>query len=391
MQAQRKDRGPSLPAPIQANAAFRTLFKAVIEKSGRSTVRILVDGKDAALGTVVSGDGYIVSKASEIKGGPISIKTRDGRDFDGTVVASSETFDLVMIKVDGTGLMPIDWSSSKDALVGNWVAVPAIGPEPVAVGVISTGKWSPKTGFLGVQLEQGVAEARIGSIVSGSAAEKAGLKAKDVIIRVNSQEVHTGDALIETLQGYQQNDQVTVTFMRDGKQMEFKVVLGKRPADPPAPKGKGGNRGDFQNSMGSVLSDRRTGFPEFLQTDAVIKPTDCGGPLVDLDGRAVGLTICRAGRTESWALPAESVKSLTTILMSARQGLSPKQRVAAARAALKAAEDAKECYEVIAEGKRFLTAAETEEAWWHDRILEKGPAPRVVEIERGPTPRTVSK
>jgi len=59
--------------------------------------------------------------------------------------------------------------------------------------------------------------------------------------------------------------------------------------------------------MGSTLSDRRDGFPEFFQHDTVIKPQDCGGPLVDLEGKAVGINIARAGRTESYAIPTESV------------------------------------------------------------------------------------
>ena len=44
---------------------------------------------------------------------------------------------------------------------------------------------------------------------------------------------------------------------------------------------------------------------------------DCGGPLVDLDGAAVGLNIARAGRTESYALPADVVIAAVKTLRSA--------------------------------------------------------------------------
>ena len=61
----------------------------------------------------------------------------------------------------------------------------------------------------------------------------------------------------------------------------------------------------------SVAATIRTGgFPTILQHDSVLRPTDCGGPLVDLDGRALGINIARAGRTESYAVPAEIVKPL---------------------------------------------------------------------------------
>jgi hypothetical protein len=52
--AQRKERAPTVPDPIQSNSAFRALFKSAIEKPARSTVRLQVDGKNVALGTVVS-------------------------------------------------------------------------------------------------------------------------------------------------------------------------------------------------------------------------------------------------------------------------------------------------------------------------------------------------
>lgn len=70
--------------------------------------------------------------------------------------------------------------------------------------------------------------------------------------------------------------------------------------------------------MGSELSNRITGYATILQHDGVIRPRDCGGPLVDLDGRVVGMNVCRAGRTESWAIPAEIIQPLLGDLMSGR-------------------------------------------------------------------------
>ena len=45
-----------------------------------------------------------------------------------------------------------------------------------------------------------------------------------------------------------------------------------------------------------------------LQHDSVLKPSECGGPLVDLDGKVVGINIARAGRTETYAIPSEVVQ-----------------------------------------------------------------------------------
>src|SRR5205823_9776883 len=95
-----------------------------------------------------------------------------------------------------------------------------------------------------------------------------------------------------------------------GEEQELKATLGARPADL--------SRGDFQNRLGNELSDRRGGFPAILQHDTVLKPAECGGPLVDLDGKAVGINIARAGRVETYALPSENVLAVLDELKSGK-------------------------------------------------------------------------
>ena len=137
----------------------------------------------------------------------------------------------------------------------------------------------------------------------------------------------------------------------------------------------------MQNSWGSRLSEKRTGFPRLFQTDAVIKPADCGAPVVDLDGRAVGLIIARAGRTESHAIPAETAKELVPVLLATRLRSNPTERVDQAREALKKAEANKAPSEVVAEARRQIQAALGDEKWWKDQKWWKGHP-----IERAPGP-----
>src|SRR5262245_15138981 len=276
--AQRKGTGGGCggaQGSIKANPTFLALFKPVVESPAKSTVRVLVDGKEAALGTVVSQDGYVLTKASEVKGGRLSVKTHDGRDLDATVTVTSDGFDLATLKVDGTGLEPIRWSSTKECPVGNWIAIASPAGDPVAVGVVSTCPRTPpppygpprvpseQSGFLGVTLDQESAGATIGSVSAGSAAEKAGIQPKDTILRVDDNEIVNQESLINTLLGYKAGEKVKITLERDGKRVELTATLGKRTPDLLG-KGKGGNRGDIQNSMGSTLSERRTGIPRFF-------------------------------------------------------------------------------------------------------------------------------
>jgi len=397
--AQSKAPSDRMPGPTFANTAFQGLFKPVVEAAAKSVVRVQVDGKDAALGTVVTSDGYLLTKASELKLGKVTIKTRDGRDFDAVLTATSDAYDLAVLKTDGSGLTPIEWASTSDAPVGNWIAVPGMASEPVAVGVVSTKPWNPleqripnsQSGFLGIKLDIGAEGAVIDEVTKGSAAEQAGMKPKDVIRSVDSQEIQDSEFLIYTLLGYKAGESVKIVLDREGKRMEVSVVLGKRTADlipPPQRMGGGGGRagrGDMQNSWGSKLSEKRTGFPRLFQTDAVIKPADCGAPVVDLDGRAVGLIIARAGRTESYAIPAETAKELVPVLLATRVRSNPTERVDQAREALKKAEVNKVPSEVVAEARRQIQAALGEEKWWKDQKWWNG-----YPIERAPVPHLAS-
>jgi serine protease Do len=388
--AQRRDRDRGGPPPsLKASPQFLALFKPAVEQPAHSVVRVQADGKDAALGTVVA-DGYVLTKASEVKAGRLAVKTRDGRDLDAQVAATSDAFDLAVLKVDGTGLTPITWAESKAAPVGNWVAVAGAGGEPAAVGVVSTTPRSPpppygpprvpteQSGFLGISLDMDAAGAVVEKVTPDTAADKVGLRPKDQILRIDAQEIANAESLINTLLGYKAGEKVKIVVERDGRHVELTATLGKRPGELVPPKGRGPNRGDLQNSMGSALSERRTGIPRLFQTDAVVKPTDCGGPLVDLDGRAVGLVIARAGRTESHVIPAETVQGLLPVLLAAKSAANPVERAEAYRAALKQAEAERAAPEVVAEAKRQIQAAAADEKWWTEHPIESAPAPREV-------------
>ena len=65
------------------------------------------------------------------------------------------------------------------------------------------------------------------------------------------------------------------------------------------------------------ISARSSGFTTIFMHDTVLMlPNQCGGPLVNLDGRAVGINIARAGRVSSYALPTAVVRSQVTQMLS---------------------------------------------------------------------------
>ena len=83
------------------------------------------------------------------------------------------------------------------------------------------------------------------------------------------------------------------------------------------------------------MSQRAEGFEQVIEHDTVLQPWLCGGPLVDLDGKAIGLNIARAGRVSTYALPASLVKRIVKKLVSAATTMRSLQLEYPRRPALK--------------------------------------------------------
>jgi len=353
--AQRKS-DPFPGGASKNNNKILDLFKSVVAKTADSTVFVLDNGKDVALGTVISAEGFVLTKDSELRSDKIMVRTKDGKEYAAKKISANETWDLAMLKVeDAKDLKPISWSESKVAPVGNWVATTAPAEKPVAIGVVSVASRTmppgpkvalPKNnndrGYLGIQMEdnEGADGVKIVVVSAKSPAEKAGLKVDDIIIAVNGKETLDRETLGATIGRNKPGETVTLRFRRDGKEDEAKATLEKRPSS------FGVDRGDLQNSMGTDRSERRTGFPVTLQHDTDLKASQCGGPLVDIEGRVIGINIARGGRTDTYAIPAEAIKPLLADLMVAKVNPGKvlndlAEKVKSAQSAVKAAEEAK--------------------------------------------------
>jgi len=319
LHAQRRSAGRNSNSVLAA-------FKDVVARPSQSTVRVLCDGAEAALGTIVSPDGFIITKASDLKN-KIVCTLKDGKQFPARIVGVEEKYDLALLKIDTSGLKPIDWRTEKSE-VGDWVASAGNSADPVAIGVVSVNARSPNpfemgpvgppanSGFLGIRLREEEDGPVIDDVTKGSAAEKAGLKKGDMVLSVAGKRMASAERLIAAIQRYKAGEVVSMKVRRGEEEKELKAKLGSRPSSL-------FSRGDRMNQMGGELSRKRTGFPVILQHDTFIKPKDCGGPLVDLDGKAIGINIARAGRTETYAIPAERVVALLPELKSGK--LAPKE------------------------------------------------------------------
>jgi len=287
---------------------FESSLKAlepVTKKSAGSVVAVLADGKPAALGTVVDAKGRILTKDTETRKGEITVQV--GKDTrPAKLIRRFPAYDLAIFEVSPKGLHPVRWfKAPKGAPLGSLLTAPDAQAEPLGIGVLSV-KSRPlgSIGFLGVQGGEAENGVLVAEVVKNSAAAKAGLKKGDVIVAVDGKSVEDGVALARAIGTRKAGQTVALGFLRNGKKQTVKAKLMPRPARVMP------ERFRKMNRMSGPLSEKQGGFPEALQHDIPLEPAQCGGPLLDLQGRCIGINVSRAGRVKTYAIPAASVAKL---------------------------------------------------------------------------------
>lgn len=84
--------------------------------------------------------------------------------------------------------------------------------------------------MLGVVTDKDDKGAKIKEVKKGSAAEKAGLKAGDIITKMNGKDIKSSEELVAVVGKSKPDDVADVTYLRDGKENKVKATLGKSDA-----------------------------------------------------------------------------------------------------------------------------------------------------------------
>ncbi|QDT52088.1 serine endoprotease [Caulifigura coniformis] len=300
----------------------RSAFKETASPAGSWTVEVRRGKTQVALGVVVSPKGLVLTKLSQVRPGggrPAQLaSTKDssapaalkcllpgGKLADATIVATDPETDLALLKVDVDGLKSTEWGKDFDPRLGRWVVTPSTGGVVSTVGIVSAqSRKIPAekvSGVLGVQLDREGGTARIMQVFDDSGAKAAGLKPGDLITRCDDNEIRDGISLITRLRQMKPGEEVTLGVRREEKTETLKVTLTH-------PFGVFLSQFAQQNRMGTELSERTDGYEEVFSHDGHVDPDECGGPLLDLNGRVIGINIARAGRTETLALPVSAVE-----------------------------------------------------------------------------------
>jgi serine protease Do len=313
--AAQAQRAAALPPPLHKNGTqVKAAFREVVAKAVASTARVFSDDAEVSLAAVVEKDGLLLTKASELNEGKLVCRLSDGRGYEAHVVASNKDDDLALIKIDAPDLVPVQWGDAKHVKVGQWIVTVGPGEDPVSVGVVSVPrrKITRTGGVLGIVMKVGDAGITIDKVAKDSGADKAGLKEGDVILQVDGKAINDQIALRSLVTSHDPGETLKVHYRRGDEENDVEVELGSREQTFASLDDNLAKR----IRLHGQVSERKDGFKVVIQHDSVLRPQDCGGPVVTLDGKVVGLNIARADRVATYTLPADEVQGILKSLLA---------------------------------------------------------------------------
>lgn len=304
----------------RGNGKMVRLVEPVAQGADGSVVQVLSGGRPVALGTIVAADGYVLTKRSELSGDPIRVRLADNRLFPARVAAVRRRNDLALLYVDaGVPMKPLTFSNRVPP-IATFLFSPDRRGRPIGIGVVGT---KPRRvddqGRLGVVLRDDQrGRARVDEVEPRSGADRAGIRPGDLIVGVNGSTANR-HGVQERLKLMYPGDRVRLTILRpddeestrlstleiDARIMEYALMM----------------ETDSDVRVNGPRNARLSGFDSVIQHDTVLDPDECGGPILDSAGRAVGINIARAGRVVTYAIPSSLLNNeIDSMLAEARAG-----------------------------------------------------------------------
>jgi S1-C subfamily serine protease len=320
----------SLAGQQSLESAYRTTGPAVtvVFETQRAVLQtssaLMLDGRqDAGYGVVISADGYLLAKASEFIEWKTPTVTVDRTNYpEVKLLAVDPEWDVALLKIEAAGLIPVVYAPTSEVPQGTWVVANGASTRSnrrLLAGIVSAKiREVPASGgaALGVLLKAKSKVLEIEEVTEKSGAKEAGLQKGDVLLTIAGKAVAKIEDIAAALKDRKVGSRVKITYRRGKDELTAEVRLAARSemfTDQM-------NRND---QMSGDVSQRRSGFPRILQHDILGSSRIVGGPLLDLDGRCLGMNIARANRAESFAIPVEDLKALAARLM--KQATQPKE------------------------------------------------------------------
>ncbi len=272
---------------------------------------------------VISAKGRNIPISNEEEGG----ETRKFQNYiqtDASINPGNSGGPLCNIQGEVIGINAAIFSQTGGS-VGIGFAIPINLARKVAEGLITPGKVARAglgavVGNLDAKLARsfglsGTEGALINSVSAGSAAEKAGLKPGDVILKLNGEKILDFPELVDKLYNFQPGETVQVTFFRNGQESQVPVTLQslsekelKVVEKSPEKKGEPRLNSDLGMAYQDQTADIQRELPEGAPRGPVITQVDPQGPAA-MAGFQAGDVVLKVGNADIY-----SANQLTTVL-----------------------------------------------------------------------------
>ncbi|MDB4265353.1 PDZ domain-containing protein [bacterium] len=308
--------GNTLPSEKRKNGPLIRKALAPVQVSLQESSAVFYNEEDSRpflYGTVVSEDGFILTKASDLgKVENYYVRVGAKKYRSPKLIQQDEVWDVALIKIEGQDLRAVDMSDPIELTHGTWTVSNGATERRLRrarPGIVSANKRKiPKGGnpVLGVSLDTKGERLVIKDVGANSGAEKAGLKIDDELLEIDSVEIENQKTLSEHLSGKSAGDSVKLKVKRGDETLDLEAEL-------MAPQM---NRNDQLSGGPEQQSERRTGFPMVIQHETMLTRRTVGGPLFTLNGKFVGMNIAAVNRVEAFAIPS---KELAEVLKGLRE------------------------------------------------------------------------
>ncbi|YCM45536.1 PDZ domain-containing protein [Verrucomicrobiaceae bacterium 227] len=314
----------------QAGEIFETL--RAVNSEAKEVVFPIYAGRQRLAYGISLGEGRLLAKASEVAvNAVIYTVDSDRQSLRASIEGVYPEEDLAVLSVPDLKAPAAKWADASQLAEGSFLTAIRPDGEVQAMGVLSVQERSLRTadqGFLGIQMDpravgNGV---RVEAVVRDSAAAEVGIAAGDVITMISGEEVKGFFELSNRLRRLTNGEKPELKLIRGDKEFTVTPTLqGREISD------RRSGQLDQMDRMSGTRSQVRGNFANVIQSDMELEATDSGLPVVDLEGRIVGMVIAREGRISTLILPGDNVAE---ILEEKPQALAERRQLSTRRPAI---------------------------------------------------------
>lgn len=252
---------------------------------------------------------FLVSKNTMVGQNPM-VDLGNGKIVAAEIIVRDVRRDLVLLavkeKLKGIELAKVSLDTLGLSQLGRFL----ISPQPDNEGewsVLSTTKFNlpglNSMGYLGARSVAKDGKLILDMVQPNSPALAASLALDDEILSINGVTVNDPLLFTKEIQKNMPNDVVKLVRSKAGKIDTLAIKLGKRPLIAST---------HIAERFTDGKSERRDGYANAFVHDGKLKPTECGGPIFDIEGRFIGINMARYSRTSSIAISVPEVRNFIT-------------------------------------------------------------------------------